>query len=161
MWPQGYGIGVSRKDQKASREKNEGDLYRAYEIEYIISKTINNPEYADQKNWIMLGDFNSRSRLDNAHYNYPENDARFLCQDKIAEMTDLKDAVYLKNDGKFCPTTYNGSRIDYVYLSEPLFERTVNARVVNDDWTKPVTSYYEHYFKVPSDHLPILIDIQL
>jgi endonuclease/exonuclease/phosphatase family metal-dependent hydrolase len=160
-WPQSYGFGVKAADRNASSANHDGDYYREYEIDYIISHTIKSPEFKDEQNWIMLGDFNSRSRVDNSEYGYAEDDTRFLCQDKVCSASGLIDAVKEKDPDNFHTSTYGKSRIDYIYVSEPIMAKVTNAHIIMDDWTEPIVSYYEHYFKVPSDHRPILMDIKL
>lgn len=92
-WPQAYGFGVGSADQAASAANKEGDKYREFEIKYICAQTVNNPAYASCQDWLMMGDFNSRSRADNWYYGYPENDTRLLVHNHILDHTDLKDII--------------------------------------------------------------------
>ncbi len=160
-WPQTYGYGVSSADREASTANNEGDYYREFEMDYVVSQTKNNSAYAAQQDWIFCGDFNSRSRLDNWYYNYDESDTKLLCQDVILNKTDYVDVIGTTYEGDFMATTGGGSRIDYMYASPSLFATVKNAMVVIDDWT---TNYkdqtYGTSFAIPSDHRPILVDFQ-
>ncbi len=163
MWPQAYGYGVSTAGRDASAAANEGDYYRQFEMQYIVSHTINSPEYASVTDWILLGDLNSRSRLDNWHLGYPANDTRLLTQDVVLNQTKLHDAVYefYQPPKNYVSTTGGAARIDYVYLSSPLMEKVKGVVVVGDKWMTQSPSIYVPSFYDPSDHRPILIDLEL
>ena len=160
-WPQAYGYGVSSADQAASAAKNEGDKYREFEIQYICAQTVNNPTYAARQDWLMMGDFNSRSRVDNWYYGYPQNDTRLLVHNHILDNTNLKDIIAERYPGSFISSTYGNARIDYMYASPSMYARVVNALTVIDKWTTATKSPYVSNFYDPSDHRPILVDFEL
>ena len=164
MWPQAYGFGVAESDQARSKAAYEGDYYRQYEMQYIIDHTINATEYAGVKNWILVGDLNSRSRVDNGTYNYTTSSTAFLTQDVILNQTDMVDVIAQRYPApaNFVASTYGTSRIDYVYVSPELMGHVVNGFILNDQWNyKDVTSPYVSSFHIPSDHRPILVDFEL
>lgn len=158
LWPQQYGFGVSSADQEASAAAHDGDYYREFEIKYLCSNTVNNTEYSSQTNWVMLGDFNSRSRYDNWYLQYPENDTRLLVHDHITSSTDLVDIIHDKYPSYMVSTTGGTARIDYVYASPSMSERVTNAVVITTDWSAPHVSPYASDLYEPSDHRPILVD---
>ena len=158
-WPQAYGFGVGSADQAAANK--EGDKYREFEIKYICAQTVNNPAYASCQDWLMMGDFNSRSRADNWYYGYPENDTRLLVHNHILDHTDLKDIIAERYPGSFISSTYGNARIDYMYASPSMYARIVNALTVMDKWTTATQSPYVSNFYDPSDHRPILADFEL
>ena len=160
-WPQAYGFGVGSADQAASAANKEGDKYREFEIKYICAQTVNNPAYASCQDWLMMGDFNSRSRADNWYYGYPENDTRLLVHNHILDHTDLKDIIAERYPGSFISSTYGNARIDYMYASPSMYARIVNALTVMDKWTTATQSPYVSNFYDPSDHRPILADFEL
>ena len=161
-WPQAYAFGVTGSaNQAASAANNEGDKYRAFEIGYICDKTVNDPAYAAQEDWLMMGDFNARSRVDNWFYNYPENDTRLLVHDHIRNNTDLVDIIAERNPGRFISSTYGNARIDFMYASPSMYGRVANALIVIDKWTTATKSPYVSNFYDPSDHRPILVDFEL
>ena len=132
-------------------------------MRYILSRTVNSPDYSGVTDWILLGDLNSRSRLDNWYLKYPANDTRLLAQDEILNTTSLHDVIYecyppTKN---YVSTTGGAARIDYVYVSTPLMDKVVNALVLGDKWMTQSPSTYVPSFYDPSDHRPILIDFNL
>ena len=160
-WPQAYAYGVGSADQAASAANKEGDKYREFEIKYICAQTVNNPAYASRQDWLMMGDFNSRSRVDNWYYGYPENDTRLLVHNHILDHTDLKDIIAERYPGSFISSTYGNARIDYMYASPSMYARVVNALTVMDKWTTATQSPYVSNFYDPSDHRPILVDFEL
>lgn len=161
-WPQAYSFGVTgAAEQEQSAANNGGDRYREFEIMYICEKTVNDPAYASCKDWIMAGDFNSRSRLDNWYYGYPDGDTRLLVHNHILDNTDLKDVIAERYPGQFISTTGGNARIDYVYTSPSMYDRITNSMVLMDKWTTIKQSPYVSSFRDPSDHRPILVDFQL
>lgn len=159
-WPQRYGYGVSSANQEASQKANEGDYYREYEMNYILDHTILSPEYTDTENWILAGDLNSKSRLDNWFYGYKTDTCAFLCQDAILNKTNLVDVIANFHKGKFMSSLNGNSRIDYVYATPSLYQKVQDAFVVVDDWTTIISANLSNY-SFPSDHRPILVDFQI
>ena len=138
-----------------------GDEYREYEMQYIINQTVKNPSYSSVQDWILVGDFNSSSRLDNAIYQYPANDSRFLAQNVILDNTSLKDIIATWYPApQFVQSTYGVDRKDYVYLSPALVQNVVRASTFNDSFT-PGTVTGISNFRIPSDHRPFIIDFNL
>ena len=161
MWPQAYGFGVSGDAaREASKEAHEGDYYRQFEMQYIVSHTVNDPKYANE-DWLLMGDLNSRSRLDNWYYNYSANDTKLITQDVILEQTNLVDIIAETWKGSFCSSTYGNSRIDFMYASPSMMGRVVDAGILIDKWTSSRPSTYVSSFYDPSDHRPILVDFDL
>ncbi len=163
-WPQAYGYGVPKEDRERSRAAREGDYYRRTEMEYICQHTIGTlpaGEAAGQY-WMMMGDFNSRSRVDNWVYHYPEDDSRLLVHDYILAETPYIDVVHERHPNDFYTTTGGRARIDYVYCTRPLFDCIVSDRIVSDDYTTPVRNPQKiSNFWHPSDHRPIVVDFLL
>ena len=162
MWPQTYGYGVASADRPASTAANGGDLYRQFEMNWICANLYNAPEYSSQRDWLMLGDMNSYSRLDNHFYNLAENDTKFLCQNEIQDGTDLMDVIGARYPGEFYSSVLGDSkRVDMVYASPSMYSSLSNVQVLIDDWCKPrQCTYVSGYVGLPSDHKPILIDFE-
>lgn len=152
---------ASREEQKADAANNGGDRYRRMEMEYICSSTVLSDSKAAEGYWIMMGDFNSVSRKDNAYYGYPEDDPRFLTHDYILENTPYIDVVKEKHPDCFFRSAQSNTRIDFVYATPALMNKVTGADIIEDDYTTPVRSIEVHSFFRPSDHLPILIDFSL
>ena len=161
-WPQKYGFNVSKEDRDKSIAAHDGDRCRAQELKYVYEHTYGSEKNASEGYWIMLGDFNSRSRRDNHHYGYPEDDSRFWAQDYMIEGTELIDVIWSLYGTDFQPSHFGGSRIDYVYCNPNLFDHLKEAYVLRkgfpDGYRDPQgLSNFWH----PSDHLPIVVEFLL
>lgn len=160
-WPHGYAYRA--EDREASKAEQGGDRYRAREVQYICEHTIGTTEGAENQLWMMMGDFNSRSRVDNDQYQYADDDPRLLAHDYIKANTPYIDVIKAKYPDEFKPTTGSRkSRIDYVYCTPTLFDRITFADVIWDEYTTPVRDAQGlSNFWRPSDHLPILVDFDM
>ena len=160
LWPQAYAYRAT--DVAASRDAHEGDRYRRMEIEYICRHTIGTAPRAAEELWVMLGDNNSWSRLDNWFYKCPEDDPRLLTQDYVLEHTPYVDVIARQHPGRFQTTTHSEKRIDFVYCTPALYDCVTRAEVVRDDYTEPVRDPKKlSNFWHPSDHRPIVVDFDL
>ena len=160
-WPHAYAYRA--EDKEASKAEQGGDKYRAREIQYICEHTIGTAAGAEDQYWMMMGDFNSRSRVDNDQYGYAEDDPKFLVHDYIKANTPYIDVIKAKYPEEFKATTGSKtSRIDYVYCTKPLYDRITYADVIWDEYTTPVRDPQKlSNFWRPSDHMPIMIDFDL
>jgi hypothetical protein len=132
------------------------------EIEYICRHTIGTAPRAAEELWVMLGDNNSWSRLDNWFYKCPEDDPRLLTQDYVLEHTPYVDVIARQHPGRFQTTTHSEKRIDFVYCTPVLYDCVTRAEVVRDDYTEPVRDPKKlSNFWHPSDHRPIVVDFDL
>lgn len=163
MWPQLYAYGVPKAGQDASKANNEGDKYREFEMKYIVDHTVNAPEYASHTDWLMMGDFNSRSMVDEWYYKYADTKPTYyLCQNVIKDNTSLVDIIGNFYPGCFVSSTGGKARIDYMYASASLYSKVKNAITIIDTYTVPVKdAKYNSGFYFPSDHRPILVDFEL
>lgn len=161
-WPQSYAYGVAAADQAASTAAKGGDYYRAKEMDYICKHTILTSKSAASELWIMAGDFNSRSRVDNFQYNYPEDDTRFLVHDVVAKTTPYVDIIGKRYTGEFVSSTAGTARIDFMYCTQPLYKCITKAFMIRNSYTTPVRdSQGLSNFYHPSDHTPILVEFDL
>ncbi len=161
-WPHAYGFKVPQDQREASRSRNEGDLFRRSEMEYICRQTILTHPKARKELWAMMGDFNSISRIDNATYQLPENSTRFLVHDYILGQTPYVDLVHEAYPDQFISTTGGKSRIDFLYATPALQKRVSDVSVIRDSYTAPVRNPQNiSNFWHPSDHCPILLHFDL
>lgn len=161
-WPQAYGFGVPTADRDASAAKHEGDYYREFEMKYILEHTVNAPEYASQTDWLMMGDFNSRSYYDEWYYKLGESSTLYLCQNAIRDNSDMVDIIGKDYPGMFMSSTGGNARIDYMFASPSMYSKVKNSMIVIDSYAIPVVDgLYGTGFYNPSDHRPILVDFQL
>ncbi len=162
MWPQAYAFGVPTADREASAANNEGDLHREFEMQYIIDQTVNNAKYANEEYWLLGGDTNSTSRLDNWYRGYASNSTKLLTHDVVLNQTDLKDVIGHRYPGLFMSSTTGTSRIDIMYASPKMYDLLDNAMTIWDSWTSlTAKSTYYSSFMDPSDHLPLIMDFDM
>ena len=158
-WPQRYAY--KAENQAESGKKQEGDVFRAKEMKYICDQTIGMVPDAASQYWMMLGDFNAVSRVDNSIYGFDEDNKAFLVHDYVSENTPYIDIVDRLHPGDFQKSTFSGRRIDFIYMTEPLFRKVRSAEIIHDGYPtscrdpRGVTK-----FCYPSDHYPIIVNIK-
>ena len=161
-WPQRYSFGIPKEEREASKAANGGDKYRRMEMEYICKETIAQSGNAQNEYWMMMGDFNAKSRSDNSFYNWPEDTTAFLVHDYIHSNTPYIDVIKEKYPNEFFTTTGGKTRIDFFYCTEPLYKAITEAEVISDSYTTPVRNPQKiSNFWHPSDHRPILVEFEL
>lgn len=162
MWPQSYWKGTAEADRPASTAENGGDRYRQFEMQWLCDNVYNSAAYSSCKDWIMAGDMNSRSRVDNHYYKLADSDPLLWCQDALLNSTDLVDVIGTRYPGDFYSSVLtNQARVDYVYVSPSLYPLVANAQILIDDWCDTVQSPYVTVYRgQPSDHKPILVDFK-
>ncbi|MCR4565171.1 MAG: endonuclease/exonuclease/phosphatase family protein [Bacteroidales bacterium] len=162
-YPMSYAFNVPKHQRDSSAALNGGDYYRAMEMEYVCKHTVlTDPDAADHY-WMLMGDFNSLSRLDkptNGYDAWPDDDTEYLTQDYILNNTPLIDVVREKHPGEPLFSMYKNTRLDYVYCSKPLYDRVTRADIIKDEYTTPVRDSVVKNFFHPSDHLPFIIDFK-
>ena len=159
-WPHGYAYKAT--DREKSIAEHGGDYFRKAEMQYICEHTIGSVEGASDQMWMMMGDFNSRSRVDQDIYKYEEPTTLYMVHDYIRENTPYLDVIHELYPDKFYTTTGGQARIDYVYCTKPLFDRIKTARVYTDAYTAPVRDAKKiSNFWHPSDHRPIVVDFDM
>lgn len=157
-WPQKYAYNAV--NQAESIKNQEGDVFRAKEMQYICEQTIGTVPEAASQYWMMLGDFNAKSRVDNAVYGFDEDDKAFLVHDYVREHTPYIDVVERLHPGEFQKSTLSGKRIDFVYMTEPLFRKVRSAEFIYDGFATLFRDSRISKFCHPSDHYPILITMK-
>lgn len=160
-WPQKWFMSADPGKTEESAQAHGGDYYRALEIEYICNHTVLKAEDPDNEYWMMMGDFNSISILDNWVYEYEPEDTRFLVHDYILGKTPYHDIIAELYPGAFFTSNWGRKRIDFVYATRALRECVKNARIVTDSYTLPVRDAQNiSNFWHPSDHRPIIVDYE-
>ncbi|MDE7443073.1 MAG: endonuclease, partial [Muribaculaceae bacterium] len=124
--------------------------------------TINQVPDADQQLWMMMGDFNSRSSIDNYFYKLDPASTGFLVHDYILQETPYVDVIAETYPGEFKTSCLGNARIDFVYCTKPLMDRVKHADIVRNDYTEPVRHPQNlSNFCLPSDHRPIVVDFDM
>ena len=137
----------------------EGDNLRLYEITTILDATVNSNAYGHIPDWIVLGDFNAISRKDMRFHGAQDNGTRYQVHDYITDNTALIDVMGTRYPDCFMYSTASSRRIDYVYMDEASYNRITDACVLTERWTDPEPTSISNFY-TPSDHRPILIDMQ-
>ena len=150
------------EDQKASAAENGGDVFREAEMKYICEQTILEQDPEGKGNWIMLGDFNAVSRVDNWHLGRPEDDKAFLLNDYVHSQTPYIDVIEKWYPGEYQKSTFSGRLIDFIYVTKPVFEKVKDARTIHDGFATADRDRRKGInFCHPSDHYPITMTIEL
>ena len=91
---------------------------------------------------------------------YEDNKA-FLVHDYVSGNTPYIDIVDRLHPGDFQKSTLSGRRIDFIYMTEPLFRKVRSAEIIHDGYPtscrdpRGVTK-----FCYPSDHYPIIVNLK-
>ena len=170
LWPHAYSYYAKYVSKKTSDPQSVGgNVQRLAEISYICKHTILDPKYSSEPNWLMMGDFNTRSRIDNWYYKLPESSPMLSSHDFILEQTPYKDIIAVKHPGEFFSTRTwvndaGGTlppRYDFMYASPSMLDKVVSAKILKDDTWLTMKSAGMSNFYNPSDHWPILVDFKL
>lgn len=141
-WP----LGGSKKD----RHDGGGDKERYLEMKIVLDKTVNNPQYKNEKYWVLSGDLNSRSRLDDAHYQSVNLRYNYDAMDLALEVFNGNDVMWKFNGGAYISSLPSGyARIDYIYANDPIYNRVFRAETIKDKFTEMM-----------SDHLPVMMEFE-
>ena len=170
LWPHAYSYYakfVIKNQNYDSANSAGGNAQREAEIKYICARSIDDPTFSDCRNWLMMGDFNSRSRLDNWRYKLPEDSPFLSSHDYILDHTFYKDIIGEQYPGHFFATrTWANDaagnyppRYDFMYASPEMSKRVRNALILNESWTNMIWAMSNYYDS--SDHRPILVDFEL
>lgn len=177
LWPQIFWPG---RDTEASRAAQEGRDYQKYEAQSLMKKTVQ--AYPGQANWLLMGDTNAISPIDEPYYDYIEVYADSKTKWMYAHQV-FRDASYgrqlydmvregkespYQGEGRFITSTGGAGRIDIMYGSEAMMRRvTTLSTTVKDKWSNPVASAIfdpetdSQHFYDPSDHRPILVEFDM
>ena len=161
LWPADHTFGAS--DTAASAAAKGGDYYRQFEMQYIVDNTINLPGNSGEEYWILGGDTNSYSRVDDWHHKLSNSDPTvLLAHDVVLNQTSLKDVIALRECYGEKNNVMFRSRIDILYASPKMFDCITNSIMLMDSWTGPVKTWeYYSTFRDPSDHTPVYVEFKL
>lgn len=158
-WPQKYTFNAT--DIEKSKAEHGGDIFRSIEMKYICEQTILSADKEGKGMWMMLGDFNAISSIDNYHYGYDTSNKAFLLHDYIRTETPYIDIIEKLYPEDFQHTTLSGRRIDFIYMTQPLFKCVKSAYIIRDGYPKNTRAEGLSNFCYPSDHYPIVVNLEL
>ena len=157
------------------------------EVHVILSQTITRDDCGD--NWLVMGDTNSISPIDEEYYDNlgytryanegldwvkahtPDNggfrDGTTYGR-QLYDMLREGEGSYYKGPGRFMTSTGGQVRYDMMYGSESMRRRVTSYALTINDGFSHITSSAVYdpdsdtkHAKVPSDHLPVLIDFDM
>ena len=163
-WPQAYSKDAKR--DAASREKSKrehgGDKTREDEFRIFMERTILNPQYAGEKNWLIMGDMNCATPLDDSFHDLGWENPRYLGQKYMLDNVPAFDLVKIYNNpdkrDAITPSTQGWGRIDLMYGSEPMLKRLLKAKSPKWGFTKGTWNDKTKFYDGSSDHLPVIVD---
>ena len=128
----------------------DGDDYRIHEIQLYISKSIK--AFPNEKNWLMMGDFNASSPDDRQYLSSSQSFAvhEYVLDNAYIDLIrTMHPGVFCRSFGKFS-TGEVGGRYDFIYGTEPMNREIVSAGYIYDSFTE-----------VGSDHYPAYLDFRI
>lgn len=180
LWPMKYAPGSA--DTEANRATLKGYDYARREVEALLGITVNGEGYGD--NWLIMGDTNSISPLDDEYYDKEDYDRWdkegnkwvqpheiFLSDNwrlPLFDMLRQGEGSYYTGPGRFMASTSSYARMDIMYGSESMRRKVTGlSLMVNDTFSRISSSAVydpesdEKHPKVPSDHRPLLIEFDM
>lgn len=164
-WPQGFEMGMKRGTPEAneSMRNHGGHKTRKDEFQAFMERSILNPEFANEQYWIITGDMNCVTPLDDQHYKFGYENPRYWGQRYMLEnVPQVTDLVKVYN----CPdkrdvlvwSTQTGGRIDLMYGSEPMLKSMIKAKSPQVGFTTGKRTGISNFWSQSSDHLPVIVD---
>ena len=154
-----YGYAVPKERRQESADNYEGELHRIKELTCILDHTVRKSENPDKELWIMAGDYNSYSRIDNYVYGWDTESLAFQTQDYMLSHSPFIDLFSARYPDDFQPTCGN-RRIDYMYVSKPMLDACIDIYQKTDNYTKREQAGVGKFY-IPSDHYPIIADFKI
>lgn len=130
---------------------------RQSEMQTILSNTIDT--YPFRKKWMIMGDFNCVSPLDEEALTNASGVKDFAIQSRLLNYYNMVDVIKLRHQ-EFVSTCRTKkfledmgdpnwiTRYDFVYTSQDLKNNITNSQVIKDAYTDTI-----------SDHYPILLEL--
>ncbi|MBP5538999.1 MAG: hypothetical protein J6X69_04110 [Bacteroidales bacterium] len=177
LWPQLYWPG---RNTEESRANQEGRDYQKYEAQSIMIKTVQ--AYPEEENWLLMGDTNSISPLDEPYYDeqgvYQTTKVKWMYANEefrspsygrqLVDMVREAPGSPYTGPGRFITSTGGTGRIDIMYGSESMARRvTTLSTTIKDTWSNVTSSVIydpeqdSQHFSYPSDHRPIFVEFDM
>jgi exonuclease III len=158
-------MGMKRGTPEAAESirNHGGHKTRKDEFQAFMERSILNPQFADEKYWIITGDMNCSTPLDDRDYNFGYENPRYWGQKYMLEnVKQVTDLVKVYN----CPdkrdimvwSTQGGGRIDLMYGSEPMLKSMIKAKSPQVGFTTGKRTGISNFWSQSSDHLPVIVD---
>ena len=153
------------KEQKESRRRYDGEKMRTEEIKIFMERTILNKKFRKQKNWLIMGDTNCLSPLDDRFFGHGIGSPLYWGHQYILDNTTCTDIVKAyccpQQRDVLIPSIQWERRIDIIYASPSMMERVVKVETPKDEFTTSIKEPGLRHHKRSSDHLPVIVDFKI
>ena len=165
-YPHAFSRGLTdNKEKVASRRRYDGEKFRAEEMQIFMERTILNPKFKKRKNWLIMGDTNCLSPLDDRFFGHGANSPLYWGHKYILENTPCIDIVKQyccpQQRDVLIPSIQWERRIDIIYASPAMMERVVKVETPKDEFTTSIKEPGLRHHKRSSDHLPVIVDFKI
>ncbi len=165
-YPHAFARGLTDNREKvASRRRYDGEKMRTEEMKIFMERTILNKKFKKQKNWLIMGDTNCLSPLDDRFFGHGQDSPLYWGHRYILENTPCIDIV--KEYGcpqerdVMIPSIQWERRIDIIYASPQMMKRVVRVKTPKDEFTTSIKRKGFRFHERSSDHLPVIVDFRL
>lgn len=153
------------QEQKESRRRYDGEKMRMEEMKTFMERTMLNKKFKKQKNWLVMGDTNCLSPLDDRFFGHGVDHPFYWGHSYILNNTDCIDIVkeYCCPQSRdvMIPSIQWERRIDIIYASPSMMERVVKVETPKDEFTTSIREKGLRHHKRSSDHLPVIVDFRI
>ena len=165
-YPHAYERGLTDKaEQIASRRRYDGEKMRTEEMQIFMERTILNKKFRKQKNWLIMGDTNCLSPLDDRFFGHGIGSPLYWGHQYILDNTPCTDIVKAyccpQQRDVLIPSIQWERRIDIIYASPSMMERVVKVETPKDEFTTSIKEPGLRHHKRSSDHLPVIVDFRI
>lgn len=165
-YPHAFSRGLTDNNEKiASRRRYDGEKFRTEEMQIFMERTILNPKFKKRKNWLIMGDTNCLSPLDDRFFGHGADSPLYWGHKYILENTPCIDIVKQyccpQQRDVLIPSIQWERRIDIIYASPSMMERVVKVETPKDEFTTSIKEPGLRHHKRSSDHLPVIVDFRL
>ena len=165
-YPHAFSRGLTDNAEKiASRRRYDGEKFRTEEMKIFMERTILNPKFKKRKNWLIMGDTNCLSPLDDRFFGHGVDSPLYWGHKYILENTPCIDIVKQyccpQQRDVLIPSIQWERRIDIIYASPAMMERVVKVESPKDEFTTSIKEPGLRHHKRSSDHLPVIVDFRL
>ena len=153
------------KEQLESRRRYDGEKMRTEEMKIFMERTILNKKFKKRKNWLIMGDTNCLSPLDDRFFGHGVDSPLYWGHKYMLENTPCTDIVKAyccpQERDVLIPSIQWERRIDIIYATPSMMERVVKVESPKDEFTTSIKEPGLRHHKRSSDHLPVIVDFRM
>ena len=166
-YPKSYARDIPEED-KEGRERStrnfDGEKFRMEEMKLLMERTILDPKYAAEKNWLIMGDTNCLSPLDDRYFEHGKENPRYWGHNYMLRNIPCSDIVKTyccpEERDVMISTIQGKRRIDIMYGTEPMMRRVIRAKTPKEGFTRATKRAGFRFHEGSSDHLPVIVDFR-